>query len=157
MASAFPRLEPIPFCEIFGLVKLPLGLKPELQIPPGRPPALFPKLSLSSASARPPESWPRSISSASQKSGTRPCRELARAAGVFALPLRTTTFGYVHFWTYQVCRGSQYPARPAPERGNEAIRPRARVPGTNSRLRGLYSLSGRGNDAKVILTSNARI
>jgi hypothetical protein len=35
----------VPFRETFGLVKLPLGFKPEFQIPPCGPPALFPKLS----------------------------------------------------------------------------------------------------------------
>ena len=37
-------------------------------------------------------------------------------------PLRTTTFGYVHFWTYQVCRVRD--TRPGPHQ-NAATRPYA--------------------------------
>ena len=64
---------------------------------------------------------------------------------------RTTTFGYVYFRPYQLCRVRDIP--PA-IRAYAGLRARA---GNEPRLRGLYSLNGRANDAKVFLTSNARI
>jgi hypothetical protein len=51
-ASAFPPLGPISFCEIFSLVKFPLRLKPELQIPSGWPAAPFPQVSGTASEAK---------------------------------------------------------------------------------------------------------